>query len=160
MHRLPPAQRDRVLLVIDALCDGAVRFDGTMVAGGLSVRPVELLAAVAASGSADRFPAMTVERMTKAFGQPVSARTYAEAALAMLTHWPRVQIARDEAAAFEALAKADQQAETEARRKADAIKTRKAGQEAKRAAKAVNAPAKAAALGLRFKGFHLVVHST
>ena len=116
-----------------------------MIVGGLIIRPVELLAHVAASGSQNRFPAMTVERMTKAFGQPVSARTYAEAALAMLTHWPRVQIARDEAAEFEALAKADQQVETEARRKAEQIKARKAAQQAKRAAKAVNTPARAAA---------------
>lgn len=48
---LKPAQRDRALLVIEALCAGSVRLDGMMLADGLLVRPIELLAAVAASAA-------------------------------------------------------------------------------------------------------------
>ncbi len=131
--RLPPDQRDRVIAVVEALCAGHARFDGAVVFGGHVIRPVELLARVAASGSADRFPALVVEIMTKAFGQPVSARTYAEAAVSMLVHSPRIQIMRDEAEAFERLARAELRAEAEARAK-QAAKTAKLAAPAKQAA--------------------------
>lgn len=133
--RLKPDQRDRLLAVIEALCAGRARLDGTMIAGGHLIRPVELLAAVAASGSADHFPAMTVEVMSKAFGQPVSARTYAEAALAMLVHWPRVQILRDEDEAIAKLQLEEASAELAARRKAEQVAATKAERAARKAAR-------------------------
>ncbi len=133
--RLKPNQRDRTIAVIEALCAGQARLDGTMISGGLVIRPVELLAAVAASGSQDRFPAMTVEAMSKAFGQPVSAATYANAALAMLVHWPRIQIIRDEDDALDKLQREEASADAAARRRADQVAATKAEREARKAAK-------------------------
>jgi hypothetical protein len=135
MARLPPDRRDRAIAVIEALCAGHARLDGTLVAGGLVIRPVELLAAVAASGSQDRFPAMTVEAISKAVGQPLSVRTYSEVALAMLVHWPRIQIIRDEDDALDKLQREEASADAAARRRADQIAVTKAEREARKQAK-------------------------
>ena len=142
--RLSPAVRDRVIAVIEALCNGAARFDGAVIFAGHVIRPVEVLAAVAASGSVDRFPALTVETMTKAFGQPVSARTYAEAALAMLVSWPRIEVRRQEDDAFARVVEDERRVEAENARRQELTNQRKRERLERQAALAAPAAKQAA----------------
>jgi hypothetical protein len=130
-----PAERDRTLIVIEALCGGSVRLDGMLIADGLMIRPIDLLAAVAALASPAPFPAMTVELMSKALGHAVAARTYSSVALHMLLHWPRIQIMRDEADALEKMNREELRAEANAR-KAKEVSEQKAAARAERKAAA------------------------
>ncbi len=63
--------------------------------------------------------------MTRTFGQPVSARTYAEAALAMLAHWPRIEVRRQEDEAFARVVEDEQRVEAENARRQELVSQRK-----------------------------------
>lgn len=87
---------------------------------------------------------MTVEVMTKAFGQPVSASTYAEAALAMLVMWPRIEIRRQEDEAFARVVEDERRVEAENARRQELVSQRKRERLERQAALAAPAAKQAA----------------
>lgn len=79
---------------------------------------------------------MVEQEARRAVGQPVSARTYSEAALVMLEHWPRIEVRLLEDEAFQRVVEDEQRVEAENARRQALVNQRKRERLERQAAKA------------------------